>query len=276
MEPFGENSQIPRQDSFSDSAIGTPTSSTLSTTSIDTVTYARIKDGGDCRFPPTLPYNEEQGERWDLLHKARQWVLGSLIHAPITAPDDILDVGTTTGIWAVDAADANPRARVVGWDKTTHLQRWVPPNLDLIQFDYEQEWGVRERFNLVNIATPDVHDWPFLFLHSCNALRPGGWVQCTGVVLHPMSDQREIPLVGHLRHLCGIVREAWRECGVDLDAPLSWKRQLEASGFEDVRVREYKIPCHRWPRQRKLKEIGRRFADWLDDEISAAGEYLFE
>jgi len=54
----------------------------------------------------------------DFHHEIFLWLLeGQLYQAPIG--DDvqrILDVGTGTGIWAVDMADKNPEAEVIGTD----------------------------------------------------------------------------------------------------------------------------------------------------------------
>jgi methylase of polypeptide subunit release factors len=54
---------------------------------------------------------------------------GELHAAPIKNPQRILDVGTGTGIWAIDAADKYPSAEVIGTDISPIQPGWVPPNL---------------------------------------------------------------------------------------------------------------------------------------------------
>ena len=39
-----------------------------------------------------------------------------LYKAPIQSPHRVLDLGTGTGIWAIDYADEHPEAEVVGLD----------------------------------------------------------------------------------------------------------------------------------------------------------------
>lgn len=41
---------------------------------------------------------------------------GGLHKAPLRNPKQILDVGTGTGIWAIDMADQHPNAKVTGID----------------------------------------------------------------------------------------------------------------------------------------------------------------
>jgi methylase of polypeptide subunit release factors len=41
---------------------------------------------------------------------------GKLYLAPLKDPQNILDIGTGMGIWAIDAADQHPEAHVIGTD----------------------------------------------------------------------------------------------------------------------------------------------------------------
>lgn len=53
---------------------------------------------------------------------------GKLHKAPIEDPQRILDIGTGTGIWAIDIADEYPMAQVLGTDLSPNQPKWVPPN----------------------------------------------------------------------------------------------------------------------------------------------------
>lgn len=50
-----------------------------------------------------------------------QLMNGELHLAPLSNPERVLDVGTGTGIWAIDFADRNPNTKVTGIDL-----RYVP------------------------------------------------------------------------------------------------------------------------------------------------------
>lgn len=63
--------------------------------------------------------DEREQERLDILHVAYTLHFnGRLFHAPINPDGDFhaVDIGTGTGIWAVDFADQYPNATVEGWD----------------------------------------------------------------------------------------------------------------------------------------------------------------
>jgi len=82
---------------------------------------------------------------------------GELHKAPVTNPQNILDLGTGTGIWALDIAeygpttsflglhDVNaclrkfPQAQVIGNDISAIQPNWVAPNVEFIVEDFESE-----------------------------------------------------------------------------------------------------------------------------------------
>lgn len=53
---------------------------------------------------------------------------------------NVLDLGTGTGIWAIDFADQHPSANVLGVDLSPIQPSWIPPKLKFEIDDYEQTW----------------------------------------------------------------------------------------------------------------------------------------
>lgn len=62
-----------------------------------------------------LPEDEREQDRLDLIQHWFGLVLkGELHRAPVRDPQRVLDVGTGTGLWALDFSDAHPDAQVIG------------------------------------------------------------------------------------------------------------------------------------------------------------------
>lgn len=78
-----------------------------------------------------LPNDEMEQDRLDLLHHLFLMMLdGKLYMSPtVTPPERVLDLGTGTGIWALDYGDENPGSEVIGTDLSPIQPSWVPPNV---------------------------------------------------------------------------------------------------------------------------------------------------
>lgn len=70
---------------------------------------------------------------------------GELYTAPITDdPKNVIDIGTGTGLWAIDFADKFPKCNVIGTDISPIQPNWVPPNVTFEITDYNKEWTFKE------------------------------------------------------------------------------------------------------------------------------------
>lgn len=69
-------------------------------------------------------------DREDMKHAMTVAVCGDKLHfCPLGEhPGRVLDLGTGTGIWAVDMGDAYPSAEVIGVDLSPIQPTFVPPN----------------------------------------------------------------------------------------------------------------------------------------------------
>lgn len=75
-------------------------------------------------------------------HAMQGHLLGDkLFWAPLDAQcKKVLDIGTGTGIWAIDFADMFPAAEVTGTDISSIQPTWVPPNCSFEIDDAESDW----------------------------------------------------------------------------------------------------------------------------------------
>ena len=64
-----------------------------------------------------LPNDEKELDRIDLKHHITLLLCDGNLHlAPIHRPQRVLDLGTGTGIWAIEMGDASPESEVHGVD----------------------------------------------------------------------------------------------------------------------------------------------------------------
>ena len=128
-----------------------------------------------------LPEDAREQDRLDMQHELFLITFDrKLSLAPIKTPiNDALDLGTGTGIWAIDFADQHPETQVTGVDLSPIQPGWVPNNCRFIVDDFDKEWAYKTSFDFIHgrfLLTASA-DFPKLFTRSFASLRPGGWLE---------------------------------------------------------------------------------------------------
>jgi len=222
-----------------------------------------------------MPNDEPEQEREDMKHAMCVNVMDGKLHcAPLENPQKVVDIGTGTGIWAIDMGDEFPEADVVGIDLSPIQPTWLPPNVRFIVDDAEAEWvWPANSIDFVHARhmCMAIKDWPRLLSQAHHALRPGGWVELQELRFHLECDDGTMPGpaqygYGRFVDLC---MEGFRSFGID---PLGMEgnaERLRKSGFERVEEKVWKVPIGTWPRDQNLKTIGLYNRSMLVDALQA-------
>jgi len=185
---------------------------------------------------------------------------GKLFLAPIgPAPQKVLDVGTGTGIWAMDFADAFPSAEVIGTDISDMMPSYVPPNCRFELDDAELEWTYKpDSFDFIHMRylMGAIGDWPRLYKQAYNTLKPGGWIEHMELSVIFDCDDGTLSEDNPLTKWAPIQIEASETMGKSFVVGLHTKARLQETGFTDIKEHKFKLPVGPWSSDKKMKEIG--------------------
>ncbi|KAK1723941.1 hypothetical protein CaCOL14_011442 [Colletotrichum acutatum] len=221
-------------------------------------TYHKYKDG-----KYHWPNDEKESDRLDLQHNlfllTFHFKLGL---APPSAQDSgvkrVLDVGTGTGLWAIEFADEHPEAEVYGVDLSPVQTSAVPPNAKFEVDDIEEPWTYHVPFDYIHtrMMTSSVSDWSKLFKQAFKHLEPGGYLEIQEADLHPHCDDGTLKPDHAMTKWLKLLGEAMEIFGrpfVDIPGLVA---VMEEVGFVDVTIETYKWPINEWPKDSHYKEIG--------------------
>ncbi|KAI8649713.1 hypothetical protein NCS55_01433600 [Fusarium keratoplasticum] len=236
-----------------------------------------------------VPNDEEEQGRMDLLHHVCNLALkGELHRSPIKDPRRVLDLGTGTGIWAMDFADEHPSAEVIGTDLSPIQPGWTPPNCLFEVDDFEAEWSYSRPFDFIHGRELEgcIADDDRLFAQAFKHLNSGGYFEMQGAYTRFLSDDGTAHKAKEVQSWCRMLVEGIERFGKPIDGAPTWKQKMEDAGFEDVQQEILKISIGGWPKDPSLKELGKyqliqqiqgaesytpavfsRVLGWTDEEI---------
>jgi SAM-dependent methyltransferase len=207
------------------------------------------------------PNDEIAQENLDLYHHIFTMMLGGRLYlAPIHAdPQRVLDLGTGTGIWAMDFADDHPSASVIATDLSPIQPSLVPPNLEFQIDDFCEQWTFSPLASFDFIHARCIYgcvaDYPALYSEVLAHLKPGAWFEHAEISVIPRC---------HDGSLAGTSMERWGplalEAGVKFGKSFGIAEDVEslmtAAGFVNIKKHVFPWPIGPWAKDPALKSIG--------------------
>ncbi|KAK2060060.1 S-adenosyl-L-methionine-dependent methyltransferase [Colletotrichum caudatum] len=227
------------------------------------------------------PNDDQQNEGLDIIHNALLMLFDdALFLAPIGGnPQRVLDVGTGTGIWAIDFADQFPNAEVTGTDISPIQPGWVPANLRFVIDDFLLDWTYAENhFDFIHMRQlyGSVPSWVNLYKSAYRTLKPGGWLQNLEMNAAVDSDHVEYP-PDHVFHEWNrVFDQGGKKTGRSFTVAQghTMRDNMEEAGFVDVVERKFKLPIHGWPKDPNLQQAGLLIQLALEDSLEGFGTFL--
>ncbi|KAI1047194.1 hypothetical protein LB505_011652 [Fusarium chuoi] len=272
--PAADNDDDVRDDADStletdaDSSTASVSSSILHYRSIQGRTFHSDKFVTEYSFPN----DEQQLESVDISHHYLTILLdGQLYLAPIG--DNVqkaLDVGTGSGIWAIDFADQLPQAEVTATDLSPTQPKWVPPNVRFEIDDATETWTWKDNtFDFVHMRYlfGAIQDWTALYQQAYRVCTPGGWVESVEADIHFRSDDGTAE-EQEVYKLCNkLYEEGGKAIGRTFFVHDLQPKGMEEAGFVDIKTVDYKIPIGDWPKDSRLAEVGRFVKLTLENDM---------
>ncbi|KAL2267210.1 hypothetical protein VTJ83DRAFT_4487 [Remersonia thermophila] len=217
--------------------------------------YQHFKNG---RYP--IPNDDTELMREDMKHVMMMELCdGQLFYAPIGEhPQKILDIGTGTGIWAIEVGDRFPNARVRGIDISPVQPVWVPPNVDFLVDDCEGNEWLDKDCDLVHFrfTAAILKNVSKVLRYTYESLKPGGWVELQEFSADVLCDDSTMPNDDPVKYTYDLCQEAFTKFGMNITISTELESYLRDAGFVNIQCIVKKVPIGPWARDKTLRVIG--------------------
>ncbi|KAM0197261.1 hypothetical protein ACHAPI_005119 [Fusarium lateritium] len=208
--------------------------------------------------------DDKQNDLMDLTHYILTLGLGDKLHlAPLKEDkiQQVIDIGTGTGIWAIDFADQYPGAEVLVTDLSPIQPSWIPPNLRFEIEDCTREWTFKSNFADYIHARwlfGSIKSWDDFFSEAFRVCKPGGWIESHEAASSVTSDDNTVDPDSAMGHWGKFFLEGSKKIGTSFTVVEdgTQRKAMEAAGFINIQEFEFRNPIGSWPKDPIEKRMG--------------------
>jgi SAM-dependent methyltransferase len=231
-----------------------------------------------------LPNDEQEQDRLDMLHHIFKLILGGrLYRSPIVehgTPQNVLDIGTGTGIWALDFADHHPSADVLGIDLSPIQPEWTAPNCRFLVDDAESQWTYpqHKKFDFIHQRNMvgSIANWHQLYQQALDNLNPGGWYEAQEFDVWFDSHDQPLEPSHPIMHWQTLLNESSTKFGKRLNsAGEEMSTAFRSLPFIGVAHEKHRIPIGRWAKGARNKEVGMYLKAQMLDSVEPVSMAYF-
>ena len=208
-----------------------------------------------------LPNDDQESERLDIHHALIRKVMEDRLYfAPLgDSIERAIDLGTGTGIWAINFADDHPKAEVIANDLSPTQPTMIPPNLKFLVDDIEDPWGYENApFDFIHarFLAGAIRDWPGLMKQAYTCTKPGGWVEFQDWSTYAYSQDGSLAEDSALIKFSKLTTEWRKKKGFDMLPGPQLEGWMNDAKFVNVHATKFPLALGPWAKDRRLKEIG--------------------
>ncbi|CZT00760.1 related to methyltransferase [Rhynchosporium agropyri] len=208
------------------------------------------------------PNDETEIERLDRQHAMYKHAFkGRNYFAPLSKPRSILDIGTGTGIWAIEMGDEFPNATIHGTDLSPIQPTEVPENVNFFIDDAtEEDWAIAPAsFDYIHtrLLLGCFDKFRDVIRKGFYYTSPGGYMESQELLPTPFCDDKTMPNDWPLIEWSKHIDQAGNLANRPVRIAHKLKRWYEEAGFVDVQEKIIRMPVNGWPKDKHAKTVGK-------------------
>jgi len=218
------------------------------------------------------PNDEQEIDRLDFLHAIFYKALGNKLFLAPLEQDKVknaMDIGTGTGLWALDFGDQFLNAKVIGVDLSPIQPQWVAPNVHFFVENVEQPWSYSHKFDFIfgRYLISSFKDYGGVIRQATECLEPGGFIEFQDFDMVFKCDDGTLDPKSSMLKWSHSNIEATKKLAVQGNPGPKLSQWMKEAGLVNIKERVVKFPVGGWPKDRKLKELGQLFAIQMVDGL---------